>query len=167
MVSERKSSAPDAGYAGESGVRGDGANGEHGTVLADRVEHHTGVEPVAEHERCRDEQREDAMPDQSGDVEQRREPEDRLIRAELHPFAVAAGVEDEVRVRELGALGIARRARGVDEERDVVRTRFGCADRQPSGVSGQQVGQVVRALDHAPPALTERARVVAGLPVER
>ena len=113
------------------------------SVELDQPQRLRAVEAIGEHQRQRRAQREPHVGDQAGDVEQRGDPEHRVVLVDVQPFAEDARVVDEVPVGVHRALWRTRRARCVGQRRDVVRSeRHGVGRR--ALVCGEQVQQVVR-----------------------
>jgi len=84
------------------------------------------VEAIEQDQRRAREHGERDVADEARDVEQRRQSQDHVAAREIDPPFVDGRREHDVAVRVHRALGIARRARRVDHERDVVaRERHG------------------------------------------
>jgi hypothetical protein len=155
----------EAGRVEQRGEGRDRADGERRPVLEQRVEDDVGVEAVGQHQRRRSQQADLDVTDQSGDVEQRCDTEDRAVAAGPHPVPVDLGGEDHVAVGVHRPLGHPRRPGRVGQERHVLR-------RQPdrwrdlAPVRGDELAEVGRALVSLPRRPGEQPLVVPGLELQ-
>ena len=135
----------EAGGRHQRGEHGDGADRERRPVLLQRVEDDVGVEPVGQDQRHRHQQADRDVPDQAGDVEQRRDAEEPVVLAQPDPVAVDLRVEHDVPVGVPRALRRAGRAGGVGQERGVVEAQRH-RRRGRAAVTVHQLDEVLRAL---------------------
>ena len=126
---------------------------EHGHALGlDRRKHLGGVEPG--HKRQRGPQADGHVESArlSEGVEQGQRAEDHILGSRAEQFRGDLGVASQVRVGELGPLGLAGRARGVEDHRGVIAVALGdLVDR----IGGEQL--LRRGHDHALGARGRRA----------
>ncbi len=78
------------------------------------------VEAIEQHQRAGCQHRQGDVSDQSGDVKQRRQPENHVLRRQSDPALVHRCGEHDIAMRVHGGFRLARGARRVDHERHVV-----------------------------------------------